>query len=176
MWKNLFDTCVVWSCVTRCRCGTTSSTLFTVLSQCELALTHWARYTNHYSEMRMADAPPPPHYSWLPFKIQWRPLPSSSSLQFLHGSSNPHRLNRSDFGIFLNWVQGPGGGGGGGAGIPVRKRATWDRQAARQAPCQHSLSRASWPIAYFSQIKREGRMSASREKKSMASCIRLYII
>jgi hypothetical protein len=30
MWKNLFDTCVVWSCVTRCRCGTTSSTLFTV--------------------------------------------------------------------------------------------------------------------------------------------------
>ncbi len=30
MSKSLFDTCVVWSCVTRCRCGTTSSTLFTV--------------------------------------------------------------------------------------------------------------------------------------------------
>ncbi len=28
--KNLFDTCVFWSCVTRCGCRTTSSTLFTV--------------------------------------------------------------------------------------------------------------------------------------------------
>ncbi len=30
MSKNLFDTCVFWSCVTRCGCRTTSSTLFTV--------------------------------------------------------------------------------------------------------------------------------------------------
>ncbi len=30
MSKNLLDTCVFWSCVTRCGCGTTSSTLFTV--------------------------------------------------------------------------------------------------------------------------------------------------
>ncbi len=30
MLKNLFDTCVFWSCVTRCGCRTTSSTLFTV--------------------------------------------------------------------------------------------------------------------------------------------------
>jgi hypothetical protein len=36
MWKNLFDTCVVWSCVTRCRCGTTSSTLFTVYANASL--------------------------------------------------------------------------------------------------------------------------------------------
>ncbi len=28
--KNFFDTCVNWSCVTRCGCRTTSSTLFTV--------------------------------------------------------------------------------------------------------------------------------------------------
>ncbi len=38
MWKNLFDTCVVWSCVTRCRCGTTSSTLFTVYGISELSV------------------------------------------------------------------------------------------------------------------------------------------
>ncbi len=30
MSKTLFDTCVFWSCVTRCRCRTTQSTLFTV--------------------------------------------------------------------------------------------------------------------------------------------------
>jgi hypothetical protein len=30
MSKTLFDTCVFWSCVTRCGCRTTSSTLFTV--------------------------------------------------------------------------------------------------------------------------------------------------
>jgi hypothetical protein len=30
MSKTFFDTCVFWSCVTRCRCRTTSSTLFTV--------------------------------------------------------------------------------------------------------------------------------------------------
>ena len=32
MSENLFDTCVNWSCVTRCGCRTTSSTLFTVSS------------------------------------------------------------------------------------------------------------------------------------------------
>jgi hypothetical protein len=30
MSENFFDTCVNWSCVTRCGCRTTSSTLFTV--------------------------------------------------------------------------------------------------------------------------------------------------
>ncbi len=30
MSETLFDTCVFWSCVTRCGCRTTSSTLFTV--------------------------------------------------------------------------------------------------------------------------------------------------
>jgi hypothetical protein len=32
MSETFFDTCVNWSCVTRCGCRTTSSTLFTVQS------------------------------------------------------------------------------------------------------------------------------------------------
>jgi hypothetical protein len=40
MSETFFDTCVNWSCVTRCRCRTTSSTLFTVykLVACLLAI------------------------------------------------------------------------------------------------------------------------------------------
>jgi hypothetical protein len=33
MSETFFDTCVNWSCVTRCGCHTTSSTLFTVYSE-----------------------------------------------------------------------------------------------------------------------------------------------
>jgi hypothetical protein len=60
---TLFDTCVFWSCVTRCGCRTTSSTLFTVYN-----------YTDQkvlLEEVKMADrgrgkqdappTPPPPH-------------------------------------------------------------------------------------------------------------------
>jgi hypothetical protein len=44
MSENLFDTCVNWSCVTRCGYRTTSSTLFTVKGQGV-----WPSFLNIYS-------------------------------------------------------------------------------------------------------------------------------
>ncbi len=62
MSETFFDTCVNWSCVTRCGCRTTSSTLFTLQGEDKRPKIVFFR-SHETSPIIWIDKPPPP--PWL---------------------------------------------------------------------------------------------------------------